>query len=295
MHRNISEAKKIDIKLWFTDLDGSFAVEGIIPTENRNEAIKFLESHPERKIVIGSGRAPSSTMSVVINAGLEKYVHENKIHISGYNGGLTYLNNKIIHNQPFSSKVSEDLQIVAYNKNIIATFYGKNKLFQGRHSEQSELYTNFLNMPLEYFAINLSEDMYMAEFVKPHNVSLQELRKIVISPENEKLINAYSFTTPFRDVDQNMVFFQTNPKGVNKALAVRAYIDALNLKPENVLVSGDAPNDVSSLNVEGVTSIIFKSKYNAEIIPKVTNPETFLASEPSNGAWKEIADKIIKY
>ncbi|WP_425380823.1 HAD family hydrolase [Spiroplasma endosymbiont of Polydrusus pterygomalis] len=221
------------IKLIVLDLDGTLLKSRWkIHPKNLIAIKKAYEK--DVKIIIATGRAPSSTIDIAKSC----LMHEKTGYIICYNGGniLDITNDNrldILYEKSLSKEQTQKIIKFANKNNLAIWGYStdnKTALINHR-SLKVKIMENFNNLPTKKIDENTNEDMYkillFCKKKKQVNSILEQLNTI----------KGLELATSSHNV------IEINPIGVNKAAAVQFLCEKWNITSDQVLACGDGMND----------------------------------------------------
>lgn len=221
------------IKLIVLDLDGTL-LKSRWKVHPKN-LIAIQKAYQKNiKIIIATGRAPSSTIDIAKTC----LMHEKTGHIICYNGGniidITNDNKlNILYEKALTKEQTQTIIKFANDNNLAMWGYSTdNKTgLINRSSLKVKIMENFNHLPSKQVTENTSEEMY--------KILLFCKKKKQVNPILEKLntINDLELATSSHSV------IEINPIGVNKATAVQFLCKKWNITSEEVLACGDGMND----------------------------------------------------
>lgn len=221
------------IKLVVLDLDGTLLKNRWkIHPKNLIAIEKAYEKNI--KVVIATGRAPSSTIDIAKTC----LIHEKTGHIICYNGGniidITNGNklNILYEKALTSSQIQTIIKFANKNNLAIWGYSTDNKTgLINRKSWKVKIMENFNNLPTKLIDENTNEGIY--------KILLFCKKKKQVNPILEQLntISGLELATSSHSV------IEINPIGVNKAAAVEFLCKKWNITADQVLACGDGMND----------------------------------------------------
>ncbi len=136
-----------------------------------------------------------------------------------------------------------------------------------------------------YCSIGEFEDILLKQRVTNVTLKLKDYVKV----ENLKL----SFTRTDTNVifqDGNMEFVKNN---INKGLAVEYVANQLAIEPENILVAGNAINDIEMLDIDsGLTLLVSIEPIRSEILSYLSNPKKIVNVDSPHELGEYLKAKI---
>lgn len=227
------------IKLIVLDLDGTLLKTKFrIHPDNLAMIKRVYQEKPEVKVVIATGRSPSST----IRHAKACLMHQKAGHIICYNGGnvIDIFNKnkeKVLFKKALSKKQIEE----------VLNFAKENKLKIWAYSTDNKTaYINKFSLKVLFL-----EHFNQLKTKKIKNKKDLSFYKILLFCKNKKqvpeMVEKLSKKKDLEIASSYTSVIEVNPYGVNKAFAVQFLADKWNIKPEEILACGDGMNDYKML------------------------------------------------
>ena len=232
----------MNIKLLFSDLDGTLVEHGSDITDSTLEGINKLREHGV-DIILVTGRHADMTRSIYSKIGA-------KTPVIGCNGGIIKdLNtNEILYVNPIKKEIIKKSIDIARKLGIDWVVYEQNHMFFENPPPQS------YKMPYDNLIL---PDHLKANFVHVH--SLDEVfkedyvfLKILLLFDNNMngMAEGIEMLKDLKDVvilrSANM-YLDVMPMGSTKGTAVKRYLDLVQVSRENIASIGDAQNDLDMI------------------------------------------------
>jgi Cof subfamily protein (haloacid dehalogenase superfamily) len=240
-------------KILFTDLDGTLLNDAkSITSGNRFAIEKALKRG--HKIVITTGRPLSSAIIISKELGLTM----EGCYIISYNGGIIY--DSYLETPVYESRLSNShvrhLFDEAYKRNLHCQTYSETEIISEHEHPGLFYYRDNTNIPAKVVP-NFEKELTSS----PHKV-------VVVSVEDPEALQDFQREMSSWTDGQLDSIFSTpqlleymNP-GVSKGSAVLKLAEILNVPIENTISAGDAPNDISMLQVTKVAAVMANADDN---------------------------------
>lgn len=269
------------IKFIALDLDGTLLKNSWMIHPKNLKVIKKINQE-EIKIIIATGRSPSSSIKFARKCFFSEKSNNNKNYLICYSGGniieFTKKSYKIIRETFFSNLEKEKILKFIVEENLRVWIYGERKNCYFKKLSLKililELVTFIIPRPLKKMKNN--EKMYKFIIFCKNN----DHRTLI----KEKLKKNFDF-----NVDKgNFNVIEVNPKNTNKFEAVKFLCEKkLNLKLENVLSCGDAGNDKKLIENSGIGVAM---KNASEEVKNVAN---YITTNHKKGGVAKVLEKFL--
>ncbi len=277
---DLSTAKPNDISFIFTDLDQTLLVDNHISQDNLRVMQQFL-SNPKHHMAIASARPVQSLDLLFREVGFRQHLGKN-LHLTGYNGGVSYFQNEQLLEQPMPQEQANTLVLNTIRHDVPAVFFTDKGIiatpsadewahwyFAVTGYQKAGVVGNFEDI------LNPTTKSYLAEF---HRHYPEEDFKAMMGICMDTM-NYANFKTRLANPPSNPDIVQVSSKQTDKSHALHAYIARLDVNP--ALVLGDAFNDVAALTTPGIIPVTFKDAF----------PDTILAVQNVSGYIAPPAEK----
>jgi len=220
------------IKLFITDLDGTLL--GMNHTINQKdiEAVKTL-SEKGIGFAVATGRMDHEIIEVLKRV-------EVRAHRLSQNGAFLYdCDDEHIHSQTFDAPLAKRILDVIEKEPLIKTVSTADSTYTAEHSKWIDL---------------ISEQLFHDIIVEPdlrENLGTSiHASKITLNGEEHKITKAYDRI--HNSIQQDVDIFISHescvdimPKSINKGTGIKALLDTLDVKPDEIVCIGDSFNDLS--------------------------------------------------
>ncbi|MDR2457380.1 MAG: Cof-type HAD-IIB family hydrolase [Clostridiales Family XIII bacterium] len=275
------------IKLFITDLDGTFLPPGALKLDDK--VIAVLEKLNKKRIifVVATGRALSTVPNVIRKnpflsyiicsngakifiAGDEKLIYKGTIAKSAVASVLSILRNPNIEIEVFVDDIPYVSKEFYYNNAL----FGRSERFLSYFKETRKPIDNIFDL-VEKSENNIENINLIFDNDKLKSETLKELLKIA----NKK--NEF-------EVSQSLNFnLEIGGKNVNKGEALKFVCKKENIDLKEVIASGDNINDLEMLEIAGISIAI----ENSPIIREVNSD--YIVPEPEENGVINLLDKLL--
>ncbi|MFD1020612.1 HAD family hydrolase [Thalassobacillus hwangdonensis] len=220
------------IKLFITDLDGTLLGQDHYINDKDVEAIKKLAEEGV-DFAVATGRMDGDIVEVLKKTGL-------KGHRISQNGAFVYdRSDKNIHSNTFETEVAKRVYADILEEPLVTTI-----------TTADDSYSHEKNEWIDMMSKQLFHDVIVdPELAEQLGVSIIPSKLTAHGKENEVMALQKRIEENYGDELDCFVSHETcvdlMPKNINKANGIKALIEHIGLKPEEIAVIGDSFNDVS--------------------------------------------------
>ncbi|XP_026193328.1 uncharacterized protein LOC113147332 [Cyclospora cayetanensis] len=187
-------------------------------------------------------------------------------------------NGEIVHDGPFSKDLHERL-VEAFKRHGFSSFE-----YEKISKEEAILNPRIAEMPQTESAMKTHESEYAEEEMTPYYALSVHADSALIDEARSVLEQQFEGELEFTKWRSNAL--GAHRKGFSKGSGVIALCQALGLSPEEVLVMGDAENDLSMFSVAGTAVAV------GNAMPVVKNAADFVTVDSSQGALLAVVKEI---
>jgi len=258
MITNINEYKGEKPDLWMIDYDGTLEESNSLSME-ACEALKIISKYGNAVII--SGRPTNNLCDIMKKSRISNLI-DKKIHVSGYNGNLSYLNGKIIVDNPLDNSISKKIVELANKTNTPGLFYSAKKIDSlNTKDDWFEKYFSWTDYVISGEKPNINQNYYLIELKSNERTkkNIEAFKKIV----NKSITTTgLQFSPPFPNMEEaqwlQIGFGNNSPK----ALATKKYQSVL--YSQKTVTVGDGLNDEDMICLNGVLGIVMSNSNLAD-------------------------------
>lgn len=265
------------MRLFATDLDGTFIHNGGRPSEKTKQAVKLLKDNGFEIIGI-SGRVASSIRDIMDELKLKTY-------IIGNNGAILLdKDDNILFQQPLNKNVLREVIDLCDKHKVIYHMYDKDNL-----------YSNKLDFTkIDHFKI--AENEYCVNFVINKNIKNIVLKDDVSILKLAIYVDYKDYPELYRDlksINNLNVFISGDEcidcmsKDISKGFTLEKLAEILNIKRENIVAIGDQENDMTMIKYAG-TGIAM-----GNAIDELKNEANFITANIEDEGFYTAVQKIL--
>jgi len=289
----IIPAPKTDVRLIFTDHDGTFADNNVIPSENLEVLSRYFYKRDDRRFVDASAR-PAWSVHEALADPLTQYkdlaaaLKEGRMMVTGFNGGLCYpghIDTTQPHSKPFALPKIIKIHNACIENHCTGIFYSKNQTHAvGRDAWLDEIATYLKYTLTDEPPQNTTQDpIYLIDIKVPEGHKESEVLKKAGLTIWEKMrsVSTYTFLPPRNNLPDQSLWLQVMPYDVNKFEALQYYRNTFDIRSNQTFVMGDGQNDIGFLSKKGVVRAIPANASTTVIEHFKQRPHTKIYNAPS--------------
>jgi len=236
-NKKVRSEGAMEIKIVFSDIDGTFLTESKTVTAKTEQAVKNLLAN-DKKFVLVSARMPEAIYPITEKIGV-------KIPIISYSGGLVLTDDeKILHDKKIPCDATRNILLELKNYlDISINYYSGRKWFVEKIDSRVQNEMNITSATAEL--ANFSE--LLDKNILPNKILIMTEPELCKRMEREL---SKKFTN-LNVVRSHATLLEIMDKEVSKAAGIKILLNHYNFEIENALAFGDNYNDVEMLKFVG--------------------------------------------
>lgn len=266
----------MNYKMIVTDLDDTLLDKnGKVSLEDKKAIMEAQEKGV--KFVLASGRPTYAMKDLAKELNLSKYGS----YILSFNGGIITecSTNNIILKETLSVEDIHKLYAFSKEENIHIITYIDDQIISETESEYIDVEVNLTKMPhnlVKSFKEEVKKDSVKC-IILSEPTHLKEMEKKLIEKYGEEYSIAIS--KPF--------FLEVTKKGVDKGQSLLRLVDILDIDSKEIIAVGDSYNDISMLEVAGLSVAVENAK------EEVKNIVDYITKSNNDGGMAHLIEKFI--
>ena len=227
----------MNVKIIFSDIDGTFLTDNHEVTEKTCQAVKILLAQ-NKKFVLVSARMPEAIYPITKKIGI-------KIPIISYSGGLVLTEDeKILNDKKISEGAIKKILLELKNYvNISINYYSRRNWFVEKIDDRVQREMNITSATAEM----ANFDKLLEKNILPNKILIMTEPEICKNLEVEL---GKKFTN-LNVVRSSKILLEIMDKEVSKAAGIEILLKHFNFGVENSIAFGDNYNDVEMLKFVG--------------------------------------------
>ncbi|TYQ16861.1 UNVERIFIED_CONTAM: hypothetical protein Cloal_3436 [Acetivibrio alkalicellulosi] len=261
----------MNIKILFSDLDGTLVEHGCDVTEN---TVKTVQKLLDNKIdlVLVSGRHPDMMKSIHYNIGL-------KTPVISCNGGIIKdLNtNEVLYSNKLPKDTVKKSIDIARELGVDWVVYEQNNIFFEKMPPKSYKLPYVNSQLPKHLRANFVHIDSLDEMFEENNVFLKSLllfdNKVEVMDKGRELLNKLDNVDVVKSAS---TYLDIMIHGSSKGQAIKRYLDLLNIDVKNTAAIGDAQNDMDMIEYAGFGIAMGNAVESIkEIADYITTPQPY--------------------